>query len=134
MNGGAAFSGVLDELRFYERMLTDEEILALYIYDPASAVEPEKNSMAENFALHQNYPNPFNPATKITYSLPYARHVSLRVYDILGNEVGTLVDEFQTAQTYTVDFDAGNLPSGVYFSKLWVGDRIVDIKKMLLVR
>jgi len=134
MDGGAAFSGILDELRFYERLLTDEEILALYNYDPSSAVEHGKNTVAHHFSLHQNYPNPFNPATKISYSLYGANHVTLRVYDILGKEVGTLVDEFQTPNTYTVDFHAGDLPGGVYYYKLSVDQQFMETKKMLLMK
>jgi hypothetical protein len=134
MDGGAAFSGVLDELRFYERLLNDDEILAIYNYDPTSAVDQSKNAIAQNFMLHQNYPNPFNPTTKISYSLPQSNNVTLRVYDILGKEVSTLVDEFQTQNSYSVEFNASDLPSGVYFYKLYVAQQLIETKKMLLLQ
>ncbi|MBI2427274.1 MAG: S8 family peptidase [Ignavibacteriales bacterium] len=70
------------------------------------------------FALKQNYPNPFNPATMITYDLPVSDVVSLKVYDILGKEVATLVNGFQQRRTYSVPFDGSHLASGVYFYRL----------------
>ena len=86
-----------------------------------------------NFELRQNYPNPFNPTTSIEYSLPSNEYVSLKVYDILGNEVASLVDEQKTAGTYKVSFNASNLSSGVYLYKLLTGSN-TQIKKMILLR
>jgi hypothetical protein len=94
----------------------------------------------EKFKLEQNYPNPFNPATVIKYNLPYDANVNLKVYDVLGNEVATLVNENKEAGDYTITFNAINLSSGIYFyriaihsDKLVAGD-IVELKKMALVR
>jgi len=70
------------------------------------------------FKLHQNYPNPFNPTTKINYSLPTTQYTILKVYDILGNEISTLVNEKQNAGSYSVEFDASDFPSGIYYYKL----------------
>ncbi len=91
------------------------------------------SSLPEAFALKQNYPNPFNPVTQIFYELPVDRHVTLRVYDVLGREVAIVLDEFQKAGYRSSTFDAGNLPSGFYFYKLQAGG-FVDVKKMLILR
>jgi serine protease len=85
------------------------------------------------FKLAQNYPNPFNPSTNISYSLANTQKVSLKVFDVLGREVSTLVSQSQPAGTYTVSFNASKLSSGVYFYRLVAGD-FVQTKKMLLVK
>ena len=82
------------------------------------------------FNLSQNYPNPFNPATMIKYSLPEAGHVSLKVYNVIGKEVETLVNDEKPAGTYEVNFDAAQLPSGIYFYQLKTGN-FVETKKMV---
>jgi hypothetical protein len=88
---------------------------------------------AEAFALVQNYPNPFNPSTTIEFEVPSLEFVGLKVYDVLGREVATLVNEKKAAGTYEVTFDASHLPSGVYFYRLEAGS-FVQTRKMLLVR
>lgn len=85
------------------------------------------------FTLEQNYPNPFNPKTVISYQLPVAGFVNLKVFDILGNEVATLVDEHRPAGKYEVDFNAEKLASGIYFYRLQAGE-FVQIKKMLMLK
>lgn len=85
------------------------------------------------FSLSQNYPNPFNPSTTIRYELPKASRVSLKVYDVLGQEVSTLVDEEKPAGTYEVHFSTQNLSSGMYVYRLQVGD-YVAAKKLILLR
>ncbi|MCX6157648.1 MAG: T9SS type A sorting domain-containing protein [Ignavibacteriae bacterium] len=86
-----------------------------------------------SFSLSQNYPNPFNPVTKIAYALPKSGLVTLRVYDILGKEVATLVNEMKNAGSYSVDFSPSNFTSGVYFYKLETNG-FSDIKKMMLIK
>ncbi len=94
---------------------------------------PEEAGLPNAFRLGQNFPNPFNPSTKIAYTLPVGSEVSLKVYNTLGQEVVTLVNEFRTAGTYEADFSANNLASGVYYYKLQAG-RFTETKKMMLVR
>ena len=85
------------------------------------------------YSLEQNYPNPFNPATTIRYQIPKEGMVTLKVYDILGAEVATLVDAFQNEGRYEVNFDAGSLASGVYIYRLSVND-FVNVKKMVMLK
>lgn len=94
---------------------------------------PDPGNIPVEFSLLQNYPNPFNPSTKISWQSPGGSHQTLKIYDILGNEVATLVDEYKPAGKYEVEFNAIQLSSGVYFYQLKAGDYI-DIKKMILLR
>ncbi|MFA6457461.1 MAG: T9SS type A sorting domain-containing protein, partial [Bacteroidota bacterium] len=86
-----------------------------------------------NFALHQNYPNPFNPSTTIEYQLPSTALTTLTVYDILGKEVKILLNTIQAPGTYAIQWDAGNLPSGIYFYRLSAGGR-AETKKLLFLK
>lgn len=90
------------------------------------------DQLPANFKLEQNYPNPFNPSTKIEYSIPSESFVQLKVYDILGNEVSTLVNEEQSAGTYRADFFGSNLASGLYVAQLKAGKMVKNIKMTLL--
>jgi|GEM_PF-4418933 len=95
--------------------------------------EPPENEIP-TFLLHQNYPNPFNPVTTIGFSLAAVSNVTLNVYDILGKEVATLIhSRLMDKGTHEVEFDAGNLESGIYFSRLAVGKK-TQIQKMLLLK
>ena len=90
------------------------------------------------FNLEQNYPNPFNPSTTIHYTVADANNashvkVSLFVYDILGNGVATLVNEYRPAGSYEVEFNAGNLVSGIYYYTLRVGE-LSETRKMILLK
>jgi len=96
-------------------------------------VEDENNFVADDFSLEQNYPNPFNPSTSIQYRVSSLSNVSLKVYDVLGKEVATLVNEQKPAGTYEVEFNAAGLSSGIYFYKLQAGS-LVETKKMILLR
>jgi FG-GAP-like repeat/Secretion system C-terminal sorting domain len=86
-----------------------------------------------NFTLYQNYPNPFNPSTVISYSINKNSFINLKVYDLTGKEVAVLVNENQRAGTYSVNFNAGNFPSGVYFYRLSAQD-FIENKKMLYIK
>jgi photosystem II stability/assembly factor-like uncharacterized protein len=96
-------------------------------------VERTAASTPTDPGLQQNYPNPFNPSTTINYSLPRSSRVILRIYDVLGREVRTLVDEKQNAGSHNIMFRAGNLPSGVYFYRLEAGT-FSETKKLLLLK
>ncbi|MGE5795527.1 MAG: T9SS type A sorting domain-containing protein, partial [Ignavibacteria bacterium] len=85
------------------------------------------------FKLSQNYPNPFNPSTKIRYEIPMESKVLIKIYDVLGREVSTLINEFQKAGRYQVEWNAGNLASGVYFYSIKAGD-FTAVKKLVLVK
>lgn len=136
--------------------VTDTQILMplkpgeFHIYTTVKLQTPEPNILVnldsedifipEEFTLYQNYPNPFNPATKIRYSIPQTvlnsnnvQSVILKVYDVLGREIKTLVNEKQTPGNYSVNFNAGNLSSGIYFYSLSAGN-FTETKKMILLR
>jgi hypothetical protein len=93
----------------------------------------EEKDLPFTFALQQNFPNPFNPNTTIVYSIPEVSYVELKVYDILGNEVATLVNGEKSAGNYEVEFNANSLPSGIYFYQL-KADGFVELKKMVLIK
>ena len=91
------------------------------------------NEVPTTNKLYQNYPNPFNPATKIKYQILKNSRVKLFIYDILGREIAVLVNEIQNAGSYLVDFNANNLPSGIYFYKL-ITTEFSETKKMVLTK
>jgi hypothetical protein len=97
----------------------------------ATNVEPISIDMPSTYLLQQNYPNPFNPSTTILFSIPTSEFVTLKVYDLLGREIATLVNENLSAGSYSYNFDAKNLTSGVYLYKLQAG-KYSETKKMLL--
>jgi photosystem II stability/assembly factor-like uncharacterized protein len=103
-----------------------------YKYEAPNRVNSGKDRI-KSFHLSQNYPNPFNPSTKIYYYIPAAGIVKLNIYDVLGREIINLVNEYKAEGSYTIDFNAWDLPSGVYFYKLQVGNNM-KIRKMILLR
>jgi hypothetical protein len=110
-------------------------------YSQLVGINPITNEIPREHKLYQNYPNPFNPVTKIKYDIPLLRGVSegrgvsvtLKVYDIVGREIATLINEHLKPGTYEVEWDASNYPSGVYFYKLSTVS-FVDTKKMVLIK
>jgi hypothetical protein len=108
------------------------ENFVVHVIDNPVYVQNE-NLQPENFILYQNYPNPFNPATNIRFRIADFGFVSLKVYDVLGDEVATLVNEVKDAGEYEVEFSANWLTSGIYFYKLNVGS-FSETKKMLLMK
>lgn len=104
----------------------------ILITSNATNINFEK-AIPTEFVLHQNYPNPFNPTTKISYSLPKTSLVQLKIFNLLGQEIRTIVNEEKSAGNYEVNFDASELPSGVYIYKMQAGS-FVETKKMILIK
>ena len=108
-----------------------------------TSIEENNSSVPLDYVLLNNYPNPFNPSTKIRYSIPQSSYVAVKVYDVLGNEVATLVDEYKPAGSYEVEFNSstlsgsvsakGGYASGVYFYQLKAGE-FISTKKMILLK
>jgi Secretion system C-terminal sorting domain/Photosynthesis system II assembly factor YCF48 len=120
--------------------VTDGLIISKYL-DPGIGIQQISTSVPSGFVLHQNYPNPFNPSTKIRFDVAKSSLVKIVVYDALGSEVATLVNNQLTPGTYETDFDATKYSSGIYFYKLIVNDpstntmqNFVDTKKMIVIK
>lgn len=112
---------------------TTEETVVLPPIPPIVSVDDELASQPEDYNLFQNYPNPFNPSTTIRYSITKPDLVRIKIYDILGREVKTLVNELKQAGIYEVQFDATGLASGIYFYRIESG-AFIQTKKMILLR
>ena len=98
-----------------------------------SNVDDQSNLIVTGFVLNQNYPNPFNPSTLIKYQIPVSDNVTIKVYDVLGNEITTLVNEFKPAGSYSISFNGSKLASGVYFYRLQTSG-FNEIKKMVYLK
>jgi hypothetical protein len=105
--------------------------IGAFEYDGLLGVEDELHSFT--YKLEQNYPNPFNPSTTIMYFIPVSSFVILKVFDILGNEISSLVNEEKSEGNYVVEFDAASLPSGIYFYRLQTANYI-ETRKMILIK
>ena len=120
---------------FTDLQIVDKVYYCLF-KDSMTVIHP-LSEIAVKFELEQNYPNPFNPFTKIHFSVPLYKggegDVSLKVFDILGREVATLVNEKLKSGTYEVEWNGSNYPSGVYFYRLVTGD-YTSSKKMILIK
>ncbi len=103
------------------------------IINTATGLNPVGSTVPSEYSLNQNYPNPFNPSTKINFALPKQGLVTLKIYDVLGREVRTLVNEVKQAGSYSVDFNGYDLSSGVYFYRLQAND-FTDVKRMMLIK
>ncbi len=108
-------------------------VLKIYKHTQVSVEEITNRAIPNESFLHQNYPNPFNPSTVIRYQIPVSGNVTLKVYDILGKEIATLVGEVKEAGSYNVTFNASQLASGVYFYNLLAGN-YREVKKMILLK
>lgn len=107
--------------------------LSVY-YPPLSDVEDGPGTgVIRSYSLSQNYPNPFNPSTRITYAIPQEEFVSLKIYNVLGSEVATMVNEVKRAGSHSVEFNASKLPSGVYIYTIKAG-QFMDSRKLLLLK
>ncbi len=101
-------------------------------YEPVGVLQISSN-VPERFTLNQNYPNPFNPSTKINFSIPVKGFVSLKIYDALGQEIATLLNQDLSVGEYSYEFEGSKLSSGIYFYTL-TGDNFVETKKMMLLK
>ena len=116
-------------------------VIILYTTNGGVTFIEEETTLPTQFSLEQNYPNPFNPETKIKYSVPQTSQVQIKVFDVLGNEIETLVNEEKPVGTYELTWNAANLPSrqgsaltsGVYFYQLKAGE-YAQTKKMILIK
>jgi hypothetical protein len=131
--------------KYYWKVTANDRMLEVssevYEFTVSSFVDnkEKRRSMPAEFTLHQNYPNPFNPSTKIRYEIPEAGNVEIKIYDILGNEVLTLVKGFQAAGRYEAEWNAINVSNGIYFCKLSFGSfgqagSFSDTKKLILLK
>ncbi len=142
-------SGIYNHMSFYFSLsdnpttggyaVTNGNIISKYL-DPIG-IHQISTSIPSGFVLHQNYPNPFNPSTKIRFDIAKSSLVKIIIYDVLGNEIATLVNSRLTPGTYETDFDSAEYSSGIYFYKLIVNDpsanpirSFVDTKKMIVVK
>ncbi|MFZ1080492.1 MAG: family 16 glycosylhydrolase [Candidatus Kryptoniota bacterium] len=129
---GGDWPGYPDSTTVFPQMM---QVDYVRVYQDTTTVNvvPEKSKSPEGFFLKQNFPNPFNPTTEINYQLSSMSKVTLKVYDLLGREVKTLVEGRQYAGDHTATFDAGELPSGVYFYEL-ASNNVSQVKKMILIK
>jgi len=122
VSGNYLFTGT-DSNRVWRRPLSEM----------VTDIEDQSNAIPSQYVLKQNYPNPFNPSTKIKYSVPQSSNVIIKVFDILGNEIETLVNEEKPVGTYEITWYAANLPSGVYFYTINAGS-FIETRKMILIK
>ena len=114
-------------------MSPDTKDLWLYTSVPVGVEEDQKIQLTLRFFLEQNYPNPFNPSTKISWQLPFRSQVTIKIYDVLGREVKILMNEEKEAGYHSIDFNASDIPSGVYFYRIKAAN-FIDTKKMVLLK
>jgi hypothetical protein len=100
---------------------------------PTGIKDPVRSGIPAEFRLGQNYPNPFNPSTVISFQLPVRSHVMLSVYNLLGQEVTTLIDDMQDAGYRSAVWNANNSPSGVYYYRIQAGS-YMEVRKMILLK
>jgi hypothetical protein len=112
------------------RQATSDDI---YTFDPSIITDVKTTNVVTKYSLSQNYPNPFNPSTRIDFTLPKTEHVILKVYDILGRQVATLVNGSRKAGSYSLEFNAGKFASGVYIYRIQAGS-FTETKKLLLLK
>ena len=134
------FDGWLDEVAVYKKALSKEEIDLHYQnalkgidYCGSFVTSVEDESIVNDFNLYQNYPNPFNPSTTIKFSIPVESNVTLEIYSLLGEKVAVLLDDYKKAGTYNINFEAGDLSSGIYMYKIQA-DNHIEVKKMQLIK
>lgn len=136
-SGGGTYNGAWGVYPYLPsgNIIVSDMSTGLYVleFNPQVTSNEEELNLVNDFNLQQNYPNPFNPSTKISFHLNESGFVSLKIYDVLGNEISTLVNESKAAGVYEVNFGADNLPSGTYLARL-TGNGITKTIKMSLIK
>lgn len=133
INDGLGSIGVHSLYIFNNYVYAGASVNSVYRRPLSELVGISSNETLSGFSLSQNYPNPFNPVTRISFSVPKQSFVSLKIYDILGNEVRTLFRGVKSTGSYTINYDASELSSGIYFYRIQA-DNFTDIKKMTLLK
>jgi hypothetical protein len=113
--------------------LTDFNFDNLFIEDSSIVADDSTIVIPKSYNLSQNYPNPFNPSTVINYQIPHAAKVTIKIYDIIGNEVSTLVDGHKAVGSYSVTYNASDLASGIYIYELR-SNEFISRNKMMLIK
>lgn len=126
-------NGLVNTFDLSKRGATELSDINEKVYLIARNVKNVSDILPANYSLEQNYPNPFNSKTKIKYSVPKGSKVTIKLYDLLGRELGVLVNDFHSAGYYEHNFDAGSLPSGVYYYQM-SSDNFVQVRKLLLLK
>jgi hypothetical protein len=137
-SGDQPWLGNLHEIMIFDKALSDDEVMYLFDagvngFPPITSVKNKDAKFPQAFSLSQNYPNPFNPTTNITFTLKQKEAVKLTVYDVMGKQVATLLDEIRNPGEYTITFDAKGLISGVYYYRLQTKGQAAT-KKLVLMR
>lgn len=126
------FNGKIDDIRIFNRVLSDAEIYVLFEGSLGFSPEDQFTNQKE-LNLYQNYPNPFKLNTVITWQTPLGCWQTLKIYDLFGKEIATLVNEYKPAGEYVTEFHRDHLPDGTYFLLLKAGDQM-SLRKILLIR
>jgi hypothetical protein len=130
-----------DSSRLYDLVFTDsltgyavgeEGVIVKYKYQYPDFVNKDESGLVKDFILYQNFPNPFNPKTTISYNLSETGQVSLRIYNVLGTQVATLIEEYKSSGNHSVVWNAENEPSGVYYFQMNVNGKLATRKMVLL--
>jgi hypothetical protein len=132
-SGDNPWVGRIHEIAIYNKALSEEEIIFLLDKGITTvSVEDQNGQLPETFNLLQNYPNPFNPGTQISFDLSKESLVKIKIFDMLGREVASVLDEVKPAGRHLINFDGSNLTSGVYIYRMDVGDQVFSRKMTLL--
>ena len=132
-NNGRSYSTTVTCVAPYQGLSTGRVVNCGVNVTPLSGVITPVSNIPDKYSLSQNNPNPFNPTTNINYSIPKSGLVTLRIFDLLGREIATLVNEEKASGSYTEEFDGSNLPSGTYFYRMESGT-FIETKKMMLMK
>ena len=128
------YQGIIDEVQIYDIEMNKEQIETVLTGAVVADIGDQQQQLPAAYYLGSNYPNPFNNNTNIRYALMKPDFVKLTVYDILGQEITVLVHENQKRGIYTINFDGNMLASGIYLYQLQVGRRLMEAKKMVLIK